>query len=414
MRSLKPSALAPVFLLALTLLAPIPGCDTGDGGSGQGKSGGGGKGTDTSPADTQQSPTAEGGGKDIVIGHFASLSGGTATFGTSADEGIRLALDEINAKGGVMGRRVVVITEDNQSKTEEAVTTVQKLINQNKVVALLGEIASSRSIAAAPVAQRARIPMLSPGSTNPEVTRKGDYIFRACFIDPFQGSAMAQFATGELKLKKFAVLYDVRNDYSVGLREFFINAARENGAQIVADESYGEGDIDFKAQLTKIKNAGPDAVYIPGYYTEAGLIARQARDLGLNVPLLGGDGWDSDKTIEIGQKAIEGAYFTNHYAPDETREQVQKFVEDYKKKYNGKVPDAMAILGYDSMKLMCDAIERAKSTKGKAIRDALAATVDFPGASGKITINKDRNAEKPIVVVRIEGGQFKFVKSVEP
>jgi branched-chain amino acid transport system substrate-binding protein len=351
---------------------------------------------------------------DIPIGHFASLTGPTATFGTSTDEGIHLALDEINGKGGVLGKQVRVITEDDQSKTEEARTVVLKLINADHVVALLGEVASSRSIAAAPAAQQAKIPMLTPASTNPKVTQQGSYIFRSCFIDPFQGAAMANFAMNDLKLKKFAILYDVKNDYSKGLRDFFKDVVEKAGAEIVADESYGEGDSDFKAQLTKIKGTNPDAIYVPGYYTDVGLICRQARELGISQPLMGGDGWDSAKTFEIGREAVNGCYFTNHYSPDEDRPEVKTFVDSYKKKYGGKTPDAMAILGYDAMRLMCDAIQRAGSTKGSDIRKALADTKDFPGASGKITINKDRNAEKPIVVLKIENGGTKFVTSIKP
>ncbi len=352
--------------------------------------------------------------KDIVIGHFGSVTGGTATFGISTDEGIRLAAGQINAQGGVLGRKVRIVTSDDQSKPEEAVTAVQKLINQDHVVALLGEVASSRSLAAAPIAQRQHIPMLSPASTNPRVTQVGDYIFRACFIDPFQGAAMANYALNELKLKRFAVLFDVKNDYSVGLREFFINTVKKAGGQIVGDESYGEGDIDFKAQLTKLKAADPQAIYVPGYYTEVGLICRQAKELGIGAPLMGGDGWDSDKTFAIGGDAVNGCYFSNHYSADEDRPEVKQFVSAYREKYNGKVPDAMAILGYDAMRLMADAMERAGSTKGKAVRDALAATKNFPGASGTITMDKDRNAQKPIVILKIENGKFRFMASVKP
>jgi len=351
---------------------------------------------------------------EIGIGEFASMTGATATFGISSDEGARLAVEEINAKGGVLGRQIRLIVEDDQSKPEEAVTAVQKLINQNKVCAILGEIASSRSLAAAPVCQRCKVPMLSPASTNPKVTKVGDYIFRACFIDPFQGGAMAGFAMNQLKLGKFAVFYDVKNDYSVGLREFFSEYVKTHGGQIIADESYSEGDQDFKAQLTKIKAAGPEAIYVPGYYTEVGLICRQAKELGIGVPMLGGDGWDSEQTFKIGREAVNGCYFTNHYSPDEDRAEVKDFVEHYKKKYTGKTPDAMAILGYDAMHLMADAISRAGSTKGKAIRDALAATRNFPGASGSITIDADRNARKPIIVLKIEGDKAKFVATIKP
>jgi branched-chain amino acid transport system substrate-binding protein len=353
---------------------------------------------------------------DVVIGHFASLTGDTATFGTSADEGAQLALDEVNKGGGVLGgRKVVLKTVDDRSLAGDARTAVQKLINSDKVVAILGEIASSRSIAAAPIAQKAKIPMLSPGSTNPKVTQEGDYIFRACFIDPFQGEAMARFATEKLGKKKVAILYPNNSDYGVGLRDYVKQAVLAAGGQVLAEESYAEkADKDFKGQLTKIKNANPEALFVTGYYTEAGLIARQARELGLNVPMIGGDGWDSPVLVESGGDAIEGAYFTNHYSPDEDRPEVKSFVDAYKAKWNGKVPDAMAVLGYDAMKLLCDAINRAGSTDSQKIRDALAATKDFPGAAGKITINAQRNAEKPIVIVQVKGKQFRYVASIEP
>jgi branched-chain amino acid transport system substrate-binding protein len=354
-------------------------------------------------------------GNTILIGHFASMTGDTATFGTSADEGIRLALDEVNAAGGVLGKQVKVLTEDDRSQADEAKTAASKLINQDHVVALLGEISSSKSIAAAPVAQEARIPMVSPGSTNPKVTEMGDYVFRVCFIDPFQGTAMANFAMENLKAKRLAILYPVNSDYGVGLRDYFAAAVKKAGGQIVADVSYTEkSDTDFKSQLTKIKNANPDAVYVSGYYTEAGLIARQARELGLSVPLLGGDGWDSDQTVKIGGKAVDGCYFSNHYSPDEQRPEVQAFVSAYKKRYNGKVPDAMAILGYDALKVLCDAIKRAGTTDGDKVRDALAKTKEFPGACGPITIDENRNAKKNIVILKIDGGQFKYVATVKP
>jgi branched-chain amino acid transport system substrate-binding protein len=262
--------------------------------------------------------------------------------------------------------------------------------------------------------------MLSPGSTNPKVTEMGDYIFRACFIDPFQGTAMANFAMKDLGLKRFAILYAVNSDYSQGLRKFFTEAVQKNGGQIVADLSYTEkSDVDFKGQLTKIRDSNPEAIWVPGYYTEAGLICQQARELGINVPIMGGDGWDSDQTVQIGKGAVENTYFSNHYHADEDRPEVKKFVETYKAMYKNpdgspKVPDAMAILGYDAMKLMADAITRANGTDGAKIRDALAATKNFPGASGSITIDENRNAKKPIVILKIEGGKFNYVSRVNP
>jgi branched-chain amino acid transport system substrate-binding protein len=386
-------------LLALGLLSLglSPGCDRGGDGGGS-----------TSSAN------------DIVIGHFASMTGDTATFGVSADEGIQLAVKEINDGGGVLGKKVKVITTDDRSLSDEAKTAVERLINQDKVVALLGEIASSRSIAGAPVAQDAQVPMLSPGSTNPKVTEVGDYIFRACFIDPFQGEALARFAMDNLKHKRFAFLYPINSDYGVGLRNFIADTVKAKGGEIVADLSYTEkSDVDFRGQLTRIKAARPDAIFVTGYYTEAGLIAQQARDLGITVPLIGGDGWDSDQTVQIGKQAIEGCYFSNHYSADEDRPEVKKFVESYKASFKNpdgtpKVPDAMAVLGYDAMKLMADAIKRAGSTDGPKIRDALAATKDFPGASGIITIDEKRNAKKAIVILKIENGKFKYVTGINP
>jgi len=353
---------------------------------------------------------------DILIGEYGSLTGGTATFGTSTDEGVRLALDQINSSGGVLGQQIQVMVEDDQSKPEAAVTAVEKLISEDHVVAVIGEVASSRSLAAAPICQRNHVPMLTPASTNPKVTAVGNFIFRACFIDPFQGAAMANFAMKDPQgpqATKFAILYDVKNDYSVGLRKFFTDTVKANGGEIVADESYGEGDIDFKAQLTNIERANPQAIYVPGYYTEVGLICRQARDLGMAVPLMGGDGWDSDKLYEIGRDAVNGCFFTNHYSQDENSPRVKDFVAKFQAKYN-QVPDAIAILGYDAMGMMADAIKRAGSTDGRAIRDALAHTKDYPGASGDITMDAHRNAQKPIVILKIENDQPHFIGTVQP
>ena len=354
-----------------------------------------------------------GSGDEIVVGEYGSLTGTTATFGQSTDNGIKLAFDEINAAGGVLGKKLRVIVEDDRSQPEEAATAVTKLINQNHVVAVLGEVSSSRSLAAAPICQSNKIPMISPSSTNPRVTQIGDYIFRVCFIDPFQGLVMAKFAANTLKLKKVAILVDVRNDYSVGLQTFFRQNFRQLGGEIVAEQSYSEGDSDFKAQLTQIKAANPEAIYVPGYYTEVATIARQSRELGMTMPLLGGDGWDSPRLFEIGGDALNGCYLSNHYSVDDPSPAIQKFVGDYRGKYK-EVPDALAALGYDAARILADAITRAGSTGSDKIRDALAATKDFPGVTGKITINAERNAIKPAVILRIENGKFVYVETVSP
>jgi branched-chain amino acid transport system substrate-binding protein len=324
---------------------------------------------------------------------------------------MRLAIEELNARGGVLGRPIELITEDDRSVTEEARSAAQKLLQRDRVVALLGEVASSRSLAAAPEAQRAKVPMISPASTNPKVTEVGDYVFRTCFIDPFQGAVMARFAVEELGARRVAILFDFKQDYSVGLADFFRTTFAELGGEIVADERYTSGDIEFRAQLTTIRAASPDAIFVPGYYTELGLIAKQARELGIGVPLLGGDGWDSEKTLEIGGDAVEGYYFSTHYSADSDRPEVQDFVKRYQAAH-GELPDAMGALGYDTARLLADALARAGSTDGQKLRDAIAATRDFEGVTGRISLDERRNARKDAVVLKIEDGRFRYHRTI--
>lgn len=350
---------------------------------------------------------------EIVIGEYGSLTGGQATFGISTRNGIDIAVDEINAAGGVLGKKIRVIVEDDQGKAEEANVVVTKLITKDKVVAVLGEVASSNSLAAAPVAQQNGIPMISPSSTNPEVTKKGDYIFRVCFLDPFQGYVMAKFATGTLKMTKVAVLRDIKNDYSIGLADAFIENFKKMGGTIVADQSYSAGDPDFNAQLTAIKATSPQAIFVPGYYGEVGLIAGQAKKQGITVPLLGGDGWDSPKLTEIGRKDIDGSFFSNHYAVEDPSPTAQKFLAAYKARFNA-VPDALGGLGYDSAMVLFDAMKRAGTTDGAKLRDAIAQTKDFAGVTGRITLDADRNANKPAVVLEIKEGKFVYRETINP
>ncbi len=352
-------------------------------------------------------------GNEIRIGEFGSLTGNDATFGLSTNKGIRLAIDEANEKGGIKGKKIKLITLDDQGRDTEAVQVVTRLITQENVVAVLGEVASSRSKAAAPIAQEYKIPMITPSSTNPEVTKIGDYIFRVCFIDPFQGFVMAKFATENLKVKKAAILRDVKNDYSVGLADVFISEIKKMGGEIVADLSYQAGDVDFKAQLTQIRSKNPDAIFIPGYYTEVGLIAQQTRDLGIKVPLLGGDGWDSSKLSEIGKEAIDGSYFSNHYTSESTDPVVQDFIKRFQAKY-GDTPDGLAAMGYDAARILLLAMERAPEIKPNLIRDEIAKTKDFAGATGKISINENRDAVKSAVVVQVQGKINKFVTTIHP
>ena len=348
---------------------------------------------------------------EIIVGHFASMTGPTATFGQSADAGIRLAVEEINAAGGVNGKKITIITEDDQSKTEDATKAVQKLINRDKVVALLGEVASSRSKAGGPIAQQNKIPMITPASTNEDVTKIGDYIFRICFIDPFQGEALAQFAFKTLNAKRAAILLDSKQDYSVGLAAKFRETFRANGGDIVSEQAYTSGDKDFRAALTSIRSSNPDVIFIPGYYNEVSLIVRQARELGLNVPLLGGDGWDSPELTKGAETAFNGTYFSNHLSTEDPDPAVQDFIKKYKAKHNAE-PDAMAALGYDAALILADAMKRAGGTESQKLRDAIAATKDFNGVTGKISINADRNAQKPLTILQIVEGKYRFAQRI--
>jgi branched-chain amino acid transport system substrate-binding protein len=358
----------------------------------------------------EKPPGAEG----IQIGFFGALTGPTATFAQSGKNGVTLAVDEINAAGGVLGgKRIELLVEDDRGEATEAATAVSKLITRDHVVALIGEQASSRSMAAAPIAQSYGVPMISPTSTNVEVTKKGDYIFRACFTDPYQGAVIASFARKNLQANTAAQLVDVRNDYSVGLAQAFRESFTADGGRVVAELKYSEGDSDFSAQLTALRPLDPDVLVVPGYYTDAGLIARQAKALEIRAVMLGGDGWDSPKLAEIGGPAVEGAYFSNHYSVDDPATAVRQFVGAYRARY-GVDPDSIAALSYDAARLLADAIRRAGSTEGKRIRDALADTKDWAGVSGRITMDADRNPIKPAVVLKVERGRFRFVTSIAP
>jgi branched-chain amino acid transport system substrate-binding protein len=350
-----------------------------------------------------------GGGDKVRVGVFMSTTGSTANFGISSVNGIKMAADEINAAGGINGKQIELLVQDDRSDAAEAATIVTKFVTQDQVHAILGEVASSRSIAAAPIAQNAKIPMLTPSSTNPEVTKKGNFIFRSCFIDPVQGAAIAQFAAKSLNAKSAAIMVDRKNDYSTGLEKVINETFTKMGGKIVSVQSYQEGDQDFNAQLTSLKGANPEVIVVPGYYNDVGLIAKQARDKGINVPLVGGDGWDSTQLYAIGGTALVGSYFTNHYSPYDTEAKVQKFVNDYKSRY-GSIPDALAATAYDAAKIMFDAIKRAPSLEGTAIRDALAATKEFPGVTGTVTFNENRDAVKPIVMIEIKDGGTYAVK----
>lgn len=350
--------------------------------------------------------------EEIRVGEYASLTGGSASFGQSSHKGTELAIDEINARGGVLGKPLKLITEDDQSQAGQPATIVRKLISQDKVVAILGEVASSKSLEAAPICQQAGIPMITPASTNTKVTEVGDYIFRTCFIDPFQGTVIARFALSK-GWKKVAVLVDVKQDYSVGLAENFIKNFTANGGEIVREQKYSSGDKDFKPQLTSLKAARPEAIFVPGYYAEVALIAKQARLLGIKVPLLGGDGWVGDSLLKVAGQSLDGSFFSCHFSSDDQSPRVQEFVKKYQEKY-GQLPDDMAALGYDSAMILADAITRAGTTEPAKLRDAIAATSNHEGVTGRISIDQDRNASKPAVILTIANGGFQFVETVQP
>ena len=376
------------------------------------------------------------GSDELVIGEYGSLTGNDADFGQSTKRGMELALDQLVAQkeGKIGGLKVRVVVEDDQGKPEEAATVVQKLVNQDRVLAVIGEVASGRSLAAAPICQDAGVPMISPSSTNPKVTQVGDYIFRMCFIDPFQGTVMAKFTAQNLALKKVAILTDNKNAYSVGLTQFYKEAFQQLGGQIVTEQSYGSGDTDFRSQITAIKAKGPQAIYLPGYYTEAGLIARQARELGIKVPILGGDGWESDQLIGIGGTALEGCFYSNHFAADNPDPRLQEFLKTYAAKYAGQEPNAIVGLAYDAGEVLFQSMEKLaeqdpEAFKGlssskagspqrkaacKKLRDLIATTTNFPGVTGNITLDENRNASKPAVVLEIKGGKKVYNTTINP
>ena len=334
----------------------------------------------------------------VTIGAFMCNTGDNSTYGQSCTKGMGLRVKEINEGGGALGKPLRLIVLDDQSKQEEVASAVKKLIEQEKVCAVIGEVLSTSSLTAAPICQRARVPMVTPCSTNPRVTREGDYIFRVCFTDDFQGYAAAVLAYQKLAANRAAVLMDQSGDYSKGLSEVFSQWFQKFGGTIVTEESYVQRDSDFRPQLTSIKQVGADVIYVPGYYQEVGPIVKQARELGITQPLIGGDGWDSPKVIEIAGAAARDCYYTNHYSPDDPR--AAEFVAAYKAEY-AKVPDALAALGYDAVGVVADAINRAGKADPKAIRDALADTKGFKGATGEITMDAERNPTKGAVVLAI-------------
>ncbi|ASS98325.1 ABC transporter substrate-binding protein [Geobacillus thermocatenulatus] len=388
------------FSLVLTagLLAGCGGNQQGGGSSG-GNSGGGG------------------GGDVIKIGANLELSGGVASYGQSIAEGLDLALEEIN-KEGINGKKLELVKVDNKSEAAEATNGAIKLISQDKVVAIIGSATSTNTLAQVQIANDNKVPIITPSGTSETVTVKdgkvNEFVFRTCFIDPFQGTVAAKFALNDLKVKKAAVLIDSASDYSKGLAASFKETFTAGGGQIVAEEAYVAKDTDFRATLTRIKSKNPEFIFLPGYYEEVGLIVKQARELGLNVPIMGGDGWDSPKLVEIaGKDALNNTYITNHYSSGDPDPKIQEFVKAFKAKYN-KAPDAFNALGYDTAYFLVDAIKRAGSADPVKIKDSLAQTKDLQLVTGTFTVDQNHNPVKSAIILEYKDGQQQFKTKVNP
>lgn len=336
------------------------------------------------------------------------MTGAQASFGKDAINGANLAVEEINAAGGVLDHPLKLIVKDTRSRPAETATVVQQLIKDDKVVALIGEIATDRSLVAAPLAQESGIPMITPGATSEQVTAIGDHIFRVCYTDGFQAGVMAEFARS-INVEKAAILYDPSASYSSGLAEKFKADFIKNGGQIVAEEFYQEGDKDFSTQLNALKAKRPEIIFLPSYYTEAALIIRQARQIGLDLPVLGTDGWDSPEFLKVGGGAVNNCYFSSHFAPE--GQTGKPFVVSYTAQYESP-PPPLAALTYDAVRLTADALGRAGTAESAPLREALAATKNFIGVTGSISLDENRNPTKPGIVIRLEDGRFTYLETV--
>lgn len=353
---------------------------------------------------------------EIKVGGNFELTGGVASFGKSTFNGFKMAIDEVNAAGGVNGKKINFIYTDNKSEISEASNATTKLITKDKVSVVVGPVVSASVLASAQIATDNKVPLLTPTGTNEKITfdngKLREYLFRSCFIDPLQGEVMANFAAKSLNAKKIAVYLDSSSDYSKGLAQVFTETTKKLGGQIISQEAFLQKDTDFKATLTKIKAQNPEVIFIPAYYQEVGMIVKQARELGMNMPIIGVDGWDSPRLAEIaGADALNNTYFCNHYSPEDKDPRIQKFVADYKKIYN-QAPDALAALGYDAGLMLVDALKRANSTDPKAIRDALAKTKDLQVVTGKLSLDAKHNPVKGVVIIEMKNGLQTFKERI--
>ncbi|MDF2000044.1 ABC transporter substrate-binding protein [Peribacillus frigoritolerans] len=364
------------------------------------------------------SEKSSGDGDTIKIGVNLELSGGVASYGQSIAEGLELATAEIN-KEGIDGKKIKLIKVDNKSEASEATSGAIKLTSQDQVAAIVGAATSTNSIAQVQIAQDNKVPVISPSGTSPEITfskdKLNDYVFRTSFIDPFQGTVAANFAAKEIKAKSAAIYIDSSSDYSKGLAAAFKEQFEKNGGKVVAKEAYIAKDTDFRSTLTRLKSAKPDFIFLPGYYEEAGLIVKQARETGLDVPFMGGDGWDSPKLVEIaGAKALNNTFITNHYSSGDPDEKIQNFVSAFKAKYKDKSPDAFNALGYDTGYFLADAIKRAGSADSEKIKEALEKTADLELVTGTFTLDEKHNPIKSATILEFKEGKQVFNTKINP
>ncbi len=363
---------------------------------------------------------SSGDGDTIKIGANLELSGNVASYGQSILEGIKLAVEEINNDGGIDGKKIEIVEMDNKSESAEAVSVATRLISEEKVLAIIGSATTGNTAAQIDIANKEKVIVLTPSGTSPTLTVNDDgsvneYIFRTSYIDPFQGTVAANFALKELGVKTAAVYIDSASDYSKGLAEAFIQDFEAGGGKIVANESYMQNDTDFRSTLTRIQSANPEFVFIPGYYGDVGLIIDQAREIGIDVPLMGADGWDSPTLVELaGADALNNTFITNHYSSGDPDDTIQNFVEKFKEKYNGKSPDAFNALGYDSVYLLADAIKRAGSLDSEKIKDALASTKDLQLVTGKVTIDENHNPIKSATILEYKDGEQVYRAKIDP
>jgi len=392
---------ASVFLASSLIIGVLAGCGEKDGATSGGS--GGGKDSDV-----------------IKIGMNLELSGGVASYGSGVAAGAELAIDEINKAGGIDGKQIKTVKIDNKSDAAEATSAAIKLATQEKVVAQIGSATSGNTVAAVQIAEKNKMPIIGPSATSTTVTVNedgsvNDYAFRTCFIDPFQGQIAANYATKDLKLKNVAIYADSSSDYAKGLAKSFKETVEANGGKVVAEEAYIAKDTDFKSILTRLKSKKPEFIYIPGYYEEVGLIVKQAREAGIDVPLMGGDGWDSPKMVELaGKDALNNTFFTNHYSSEDPDEKIQKFVSAFKEANKDKAPDAFNALGYDTVYWLKDAIERAGSTDGEAVQKELAATKDLPLVTGTFSVDENHHPVKTATVLEFKDGKQVFNSKVNP